>query len=232
MCVDNVVREFLINCKIKEYSPRTIKSYRNNLNLCQRYFYGLGLTELETISAAVIREFILDNQERGCKASYINNLLKTLRAFFTYTIEQEYLQCNPMNKVPWCKEKQTLISVFNSSDVSKMLNVYSEKSYMDMRNKTILTLLFDTGIRCFELCSITNDSIHIHSLLHWRRNTYEYRNEIKELGFRWANNKKAWYWHKEEDSCRSRKKLSLDEIKEKYGCTTFETVKQARLTAR
>ena len=35
-----------------------------------------------------------------------------------------------------------------------MLNAYPEKEYMDVRNKTILALLFDTGIRCSELCNL------------------------------------------------------------------------------
>ena len=54
-------------------------------------------------------------------------------------------------------------------------------------------------------------------------NTYPYKDIIKNLGFKWANTKKSWYWHTAEDSTCNRKKMSLEQIKEKYGCTAFQT---------
>ena len=54
-------------------------------------------------------------------------------------------------------------------------------------------------------------------------NTYLYKDIIKQLGFKWASNKKSWYWHTAEDSTCNRKKMSLEQIKEKYGCTAFQT---------
>lgn len=62
-------------------------------------------------------------------------------------------------------------------------------------------------------------------------NTYPYKDIIKSLGFRYASKKKAWYWHTVEDSCKSRKGLSLDEIKSKYGCKSFATASMPKLAA-
>ena len=62
-------------------------------------------------------------------------------------------------------------------------------------------------------------------------NTFIHKDKIKGLGFRYASKKKAWYWHSPEDSCKSRKNLSLDEIKNKYGCQSFSTVATPKLAA-
>lgn len=62
-------------------------------------------------------------------------------------------------------------------------------------------------------------------------NTYPYKDIIKGLGFRWANVKKAWYFRNEKNSCKSRKNLSLDEIKNKYGCQSFSGVSMPKLAA-
>ncbi|MGN0606936.1 MAG: J domain-containing protein [Oscillospiraceae bacterium] len=59
--------------------------------------------------------------------------------------------------------------------------------------------------------------------------TFPHKDILKGLGFRFASKKKCWYWHKDEDACRSRKNMSLDEIKEKYGCETFKGVSAPRL---
>lgn len=60
-------------------------------------------------------------------------------------------------------------------------------------------------------------------------NTFIHKDKIKGLSFRYASKKKAWYWHSPEDACKSRKNLSLDEIKEKYGCQSFAGVSIPKL---
>lgn len=60
-------------------------------------------------------------------------------------------------------------------------------------------------------------------------NTYTHKEKIKQLGFKWANKKKAWYWHSPEEKKATHSKMTLDEIKSKYGCTTYQTAVQYRI---
>ena len=53
-------------------------------------------------------------------------------------------------------------------------------------------------------------------------NTYQYKKELKEIGFKWASNKKAWYWHSEAFRKRSNKKLSMNDIRKYYGSTEVQ----------
>lgn len=62
-------------------------------------------------------------------------------------------------------------------------------------------------------------------------NTYPYREALKQCGFRYASKKKAWYWHKAEDAAKSHSRMSLDAIKDKYGCETFTGISSMRLAA-
>ena len=59
--------------------------------------------------------------------------------------------------------------------------------------------------------------------------TYAYKNELKELGFKWAREKKKWYFHTEAFRKRSRKKLSMDDIRNYYGSTNVEADRIERL---
>lgn len=54
-------------------------------------------------------------------------------------------------------------------------------------------------------------------------NTYQYRKELKELGFKFAGQKKMWYWHSEAFRKKSRKKLSINDIRNYYGSTAVAT---------
>lgn len=62
-------------------------------------------------------------------------------------------------------------------------------------------------------------------------NTYQYRKDLKDLGFKFAGQKKSWYWHSEAFRKRSRKKLSMDDIRNYYGSTEVETDRRIRLEA-
>lgn len=60
-------------------------------------------------------------------------------------------------------------------------------------------------------------------------NTFEYKKEIKDLKFKWAKNKKAWYYHEGEYVKRSKKKMSLDDLKEIYESSEIKTKSKLRL---
>ncbi len=54
-------------------------------------------------------------------------------------------------------------------------------------------------------------------------NTYSYKKELKEIGFKWASQKKMWFWHSENFRKKSRKTLSMEEIQNYYGSTKVKT---------
>lgn len=60
-------------------------------------------------------------------------------------------------------------------------------------------------------------------------NTYAYKDALKELGFKWAREKKKWYFHTEAFRKRSHKTLSMDDIRNYYGSTEIEPEETKRL---
>lgn len=60
-------------------------------------------------------------------------------------------------------------------------------------------------------------------------NTYQYRKDFKELGFKFAGQKKMWYWHSDAFVKKSHKKLSINDIRNYYGSTEVETDGRKRI---
>ena len=54
-------------------------------------------------------------------------------------------------------------------------------------------------------------------------NTYQHKAELKEIGFKWASQKKQWYWHSEAFRKKGKKPLSMDDIRSYYGSTEFRS---------
>ena len=57
----------------------------------------------------------------------------------------------------------------------------------------------------------------------WCFNSFNYRKELKELGFKYAGQKKAWYYHTEAFRKKGKKALSMDDIRNYYGSTEVQT---------
>lgn len=73
---------------------------------------------------------------------------------------------------------------------------------------------------------ITLDGINIEIVGCWiwvDGNTYNYKDTLKEFGFKWAREKKKWYFHTEAFRKRSNRKLSMEDIRNYYGSTEVET---------
>ncbi len=54
-------------------------------------------------------------------------------------------------------------------------------------------------------------------------NKYQYRKELKEIGFMYAPKKKQWYWRSETFKKKSHKVLSMEDIRSYYGSTEVKT---------
>lgn len=157
---EDVLKEFLFDCTMRKLSERTLKGYKNNnLGLFRFLKNEYQMTELEEIHHKAIQSYIQFLTDKKLKETYINGLIKSFRAYFRYCYEEKYIQVNPMDKVKFQKEPITLITTFNDKEVVKMVSFYSGRRFLDIRNKLIMVLLFDTGIRNSELCGLRMSDI-------------------------------------------------------------------------
>jgi len=60
-------------------------------------------------------------------------------------------------------------------------------------------------------------------------NTYAYRKELKEIGFKFAGQKKMWYWHSEAFIKKSHRPLTMEDIRNYYGSTQVQPESRVRL---
>ena len=101
MHINTAVKEYLVEIEVRKFTKKTIRSYRNNLNIFLRYFQEEAqLTNIEVLSLAVVREFTLYLVEKGRKGSYINSLLKVVKAFTQYCYDEGYPAMSACGKQP------------------------------------------------------------------------------------------------------------------------------------
>lgn len=160
MLLNDCLKEYLYECQIRQYTWKTIKGYRNGLEFLMNYLMQEhDLKNIEEVQTKHLKAFFMYQSKRGRKETYLNGLLKAYRAFFKYVIDEEYISDNPILKVNWMKEEKSIIQTFSDNEVKRMIDTYQGNDFISIRNKAIIAMLFDTGIRCYELCTLTNECI-------------------------------------------------------------------------
>lgn len=161
MKLEDAIKDFLVECEIRRYTQKTLRGYRTNLNVFSRVCEEeLGITDIESVTVATVRQFTQVMTRRGRKGTYVNGLLKTVKSFIQYCFEEGYGGFNTKLKTfKWVKEETPVIRAFKPKDVRLMLENCRGSDFMAIRDNCILTMLFETGIRCWELCCIKPEDV-------------------------------------------------------------------------
>ena len=85
-----------------------------------------------------------------------------------------------------------------------------------------------------QLAKFKDISVEIIGTWVWISDCYQYRKELKELGFRWAREKRRWYIHFDDYYKFGSKPASMSYIRSKYGSVeiNFKTEKEERENRR
>lgn len=176
MKIDAAIKDWIVECEIRKYTPKTIRGYKMNLSIFQRYCeQEQGITDMDEINMAVIKQYTQAMIKKGHKGTYVNGLLKVAKSFIQYIYDEYGEAFNTRNKgFRWVKEEKPIIKAFKPKDVKRILDNCRGADYLAIRDTAIITTLIETGIRCWELCCIQpkdvfEDHIVIQGKNHKRR---------------------------------------------------------------
>lgn len=166
MRIKDCIYEFRVDCELRRLTQRTIKGYvNNNLQFAKYLENEFQIDSIEKVKSVHIKNYVLFLTKTDRKPTYINGILKCVRAFFKYCYGEEFIERNPTTKVPWQKEGTVLIETFTDDEVKRLFEAFDYSTYLQARNKLIMALAFDTGVRNTEMCSILNCDIHDKTIL-------------------------------------------------------------------
>ena len=155
-----------MECELRRLTSRTIKGYYNSTLLFLTWLERqTEITELEEIRTQHVKMYIQYLIKKQLTPSYINSILRCIRAYFRYAIEEGYLSANPATKVSWQKQGKVMITTFTDEEVSSLLEVFDFSTFLSARNKLILAIAFDTGARNTEMCNIMEEDIRDNVIL-------------------------------------------------------------------
>ena len=164
---DGIV-EFGFDCKARKLSDKSISNYQKQLRYLLRYLEAeFQVNQVEEVRSFHIKQFLVDMADKGRKPQYINDLLKVFKTFFNYMKKEGYIKERPTASIHNMKQPNVKIITFSEDEIRKMLHYYQGRNFLNIRNRTMIALFFDTGMRLTEVMTqrpeqIREDSIIVH----------------------------------------------------------------------
>ncbi len=148
----------------KNASPNTLRAYAVDLRqffafLRETGFWGDSSTQkkLASINSTQIRKFLVSLHKRRLAPGAIERKLSTLRSFFQSLNLRGVVKSNPAREVPAPSKPKTTPDFLTPDEVFALLDAPSLK--LNLRDKTILELLYATGARASEVASLSIQDI-------------------------------------------------------------------------
>ncbi|MDC7279474.1 site-specific integrase [Butyrivibrio fibrisolvens] len=154
----------------KGLSQNTIRSYTYTFQLLFAFLKETRTLPPEkvnfnTFDQNTLEAFLVWMEEmRGCSINTRNQKLSGLSAFAKYAITREPVMAagfySAVNGIPKKKSEKTIPVYFTKEEIELLLHIPSGIKRIDIRNRTLLSVLYATGARAQELCDIKVGDIH------------------------------------------------------------------------
>ena len=168
----NWFEAFLIDRRSTRLSRKTVEFYKYGLSKFLKYCTLNGIQNVEDITATIIRKYLLSLEDEGYTPGGIHCKWRAIRCFFNW-YEIENIQEGWRSPIRNIKVKSPRIEPLEPADivaVKAILRTCSQKlgdshwqsryQVLNVRDKAIILMLLDTGLRASELLALTLDNIN------------------------------------------------------------------------
>lgn len=160
---------------VRRLSPHTVAAYRRDLAEFDAFCKTKNLYRIGEISAAEVRLYSAKLHAKGLSGASLQRKLSSIRGLYNFYSENiassDRHRKNPALNVKAPKTKRKLPKPVDVDQLGHLLNQYRELAAQEKgtekqqaiasRNYAILELLYGSGMRLAELCSLTVDCINL-----------------------------------------------------------------------
>ena len=137
-------------------SPHTIRNYGADLREFFTFLEGKKLTEVDPL---LIRGFLAHLKSRGHSKATLSRKLASLRSFFKYLARENHLPTNPVLGISSPKREKKLPQFLDLTEVTTLLEAPSGENWEAKRDRSILEMLYSSGIRVSELVGLNGGDV-------------------------------------------------------------------------
>lgn len=170
--LDEYILRYLEHCEVeRNLSQTTIKMYSfylRDLTDWMKSYLNKSDLQLADINTELIRKYRLNlnrristKSQQEFKRSTQTTFLVAIRSFLKYMIVEEKMDVIPPEQITLGKPDPRVPKVLEEDQLKFLFDVQDLNKLSGLRDRTMLEVLFSTGLRVSELCNLNVDSINL-----------------------------------------------------------------------
>ena len=141
-------------------SINSIKSYEYDLNLFKKFIESNQIIDTPiNCKSETIKNYIYSNLSNKKTRSQARSI-SAIKSFFNYLIFEGHIKKSPVSDIESPKLEKKLPEVLNEKEINQLILSFNLKDSFGQRNKTIIEVLYGTGIRVSELINLKLSNIY------------------------------------------------------------------------
>ena len=145
---------FILEGQSRRFTAHTLRFYRGRLTLFLKFCDSQGVDRLTDLSHHHIRQYLVQLDDSGVSSAYHHSLARAIRAFLNYCVRDDLLDVSPFDKVQMPRLEKKVLESIAAGDIATLL-----KACRYERDKAIILLMLDSGVRASELCALNVSDI-------------------------------------------------------------------------
>ena len=157
----NLIDEYLNFLAVeKGVSLNTLEAYSRDLVKYVEFTQDRGIKTIKDITSDDVITYLGNLRKGGLTANSVNRGLAALRGFYKYLLRENIVVESPVANIELAKVWMRLPDTLSRSEMDILLEQPDMKTFLGIRDKAMLELMYATGIRVSELISLTINSIN------------------------------------------------------------------------
>ena len=146
-------------------SPRTVQDYEDDLRMFESFFKNKdSQVSWESVDSDLIRDWLESMMDSGHAATSVNRRLSALRSLFRFALSRHLVEKDPAHVIVGPKNSKPLPAFVREQDMNRLLDGEEmwQDNFEDLRARTIIILLYHTGVRVSELTGMDVSSLDMY----------------------------------------------------------------------
>jgi integrase/recombinase XerC len=153
--LSTLVKLYLLRCDVEGKSPFTVVAYGETLHLFQRIAEEECIpAHVPAITPAHIYAYLGRVAETGVSLETRHRRHREVRSFFSWLERMGYIEESPFGRIKNVRLPQKIVQPYTAEEVGRILSVCDEQSALGTRDRAIVFLLLDCGLRLNELVQL------------------------------------------------------------------------------
>ncbi|WP_436894277.1 site-specific tyrosine recombinase XerD [Staphylococcus gallinarum] len=160
--MNTIIEEYLRFIQLeKGLSTNTIGAYKRDLTKYANYLDENKITHIDFVDRQTIQQCLGSLHDEGASSKSLARFVSTVRSFHQFALREKYAAKDPTVLIETPKYDKKLPDVLEINEVIALLETPDLSKNNGYRDRTMLELLYATGMRVSELIHIELDDVNL-----------------------------------------------------------------------